>query len=195
MKIKLKTTEIRKFLNINRPNFPKYTATFINNVNRNAHGTRPEVVGQLSELIKQFKGQTISEWEDCYLKRYPDAIQKAAKKISDKLSEMIKPISIIDESLIEQWVRDLVILKTFEGLRFQPAIIKKGAEIKKVSYRLATTEEEAKGIDGFIGDIPVSVKPISYKVKANLIENIQAKIIYYEKKKDGIEVDYGEILD
>lgn len=102
---------------------------------------------------------------------------------------MIKPIADIDESLIEQWVRDLVIVQTFLGLRFQEAILKRGAEIKRVGYRLATTDEEAKGIDGFIGDIPVSVKPTTYKVEASLIEDIQAKIIYYEKKRGWIEVD------
>lgn len=195
MKIKLKTEEIRKYLNIDRPNFPKYTSKFINDVNRNAQGTRPKVVGQLSELIKQFKGKNLSEWEDWYLKRYPDAIQKATKKISEKFSEMRKPITDIDESLIEQWVKDLVIVQTFLGLRFQEAILKKGAEIKKVDYRLATIDEEAKGIDGFIGNMPVSVKPKTYKVEASLIEDIQAKIIYYEKKRGWIEVDYGEILD
>jgi hypothetical protein len=78
-------------------------------------------------------------------------------------------------------------------LRFQEAILKKGAEIKGTTYRLATPVEESKGIDGYIGDIPVSIKPYSYKVKASLPEHIEAKIIYYNKVKDGIEVDYTEI--
>jgi hypothetical protein len=55
-------------------------------------------------------------------------------------------------------------------------------------------EEESKGIDGFIGDIPVSIKPSTYKVKGSLPETISCKVIYYEKIKDGIVVDYSEIL-
>ena len=35
----------------------------------------------------------------------------------------------IDRDRIEQWVRDLVIVKTFARLRFQEAILKKGAEL------------------------------------------------------------------
>jgi hypothetical protein len=31
-------------------------------------------------------------------------------------------------------------------------------------------------------------------VKPELPENIDLKIIYYQKTKDGIEVDYGEVL-
>ena len=111
------------------------------------------------------------------------------------VEKLKKAIVEIDEPLIERWVKDLVIVKTFLGLRFQEVILKKEAEIKKVGYRLATIEEEAKGIDGFIGDLSISIKPSTYKAKASLREDIRAKIIYYEKKKDGIEVDYKEIFD
>ena len=101
----------------------------------------------------------------------------------------------INETIVEQWVRDLVIVKTFIGLRFQETILKKGAEIKGTIYRLSNIEEEAQGIDGYIGDIPVSIKPQTYEVKAALSEYITTKIIYYRKINKGIEVDYGEILD
>jgi MjaI restriction endonuclease. len=75
-------------------------------------------------------------------------------------------------------------------LRFQEAILQKIASIKGVSYRLATPEEEAKGIDGYIGGVSVSIKPSTYKAKQNLKEELQAeKVIYYKKKKDGIEID------
>ena len=96
--------------------------------------------------------------------------------------------------MIEIWVKNLVIIKTFLGLRFQEAILKKGAGLKGTDYRKATPDEEAKGIDGWIGDTPVSIKPDTYEVKKALPEGIEAKFIFYSKLKDGIEVDYGEIL-
>ncbi|MEM4408829.1 MAG: MjaI family restriction endonuclease, partial [Candidatus Caldarchaeum sp.] len=92
------------------------------------------------------------------------------------------------------WVRDLVLVKTFAGLRFQEAILKKGAEIKGTNYRLSEPNEESRGVDGYIGEIPVSIKPYTYEVKAALPESIEIKIIYYRKIDDGIEVNYGEIL-
>lgn len=85
-------------------------------------------------------------------------------------------------------------MKTFAGLRFQEAILKKSAEIKGTDYRFAEPDEESKGIDGYIGYIPVSIKPHTYTVKATLPEHIGVKIIFYKKIDDGIEVDYGEIL-
>ena len=106
---------------------------------------------------------------------------------------MREAIEKIDRDMIEQWVRDLVVVKTFIGLRFQEAILKKGAEIKNLDYRLSDFTEESKGIDGYIGGIPVSIKPETYKTKSALRENIEVKTIYYEKVKDGIQVDYEKL--
>ncbi|MCM8766258.1 MAG: MjaI family restriction endonuclease [Candidatus Omnitrophica bacterium] len=194
MKVKITIEEIRKYLDIETPEFPKYVAPLINLANQYAQGTRPKVVGQMSELIQQFEGKTLSEWEEWYLKKKPDAIKNATEKILQKLKELKNAINKIDKDTVEQWVKDLVIVKTFAGLRFQEAILKKGAEIKGVDYRFAETDEESKGIDGYIGSFPVSIKPHTYEVKAALPEHIDAKVIYYRKIDDGIEVDYGEIL-
>jgi hypothetical protein len=194
VKVKITVEEIRKYLDIETPEFPKYVAPLINLANQFAQGTRPKVVGQLSELIQEFEGKTLPEWEEWYKKKKPDAIRNATEKIFLKLKEFKNTIDKIDRDTVEQWVRDLVIVKTFIGLRFQEAILKKGAKIKGTSYRLAEPEEESRGIDGYIGDIPVSIKPHTYKAKASLREQIEVKIIYYKKISDGMEVDYGEIL-
>ena len=88
-------------------------------------------------------------------------------------------------------VRDLVVLKTFTGLRFQEAILKKVSECLKKDYRSSTAEEESKGIDGYIGDTPVSIKPHTYKAQSlRLSEQIDVSIIYYEKKKTGLIIEY-----
>ena len=148
----------------------------------------------MSELIQEFEGKRLSEWEKWYLKKKPDAIKNATEKFFQKLKELKNSLNKIDQTMVEQWVRDLVIVKTFAGLRFQEAILKKGAEIKGTNYHLAKSDEESKGIDGYIGDIPVSIKPHTYEMKAALPEHIAIKIIYYRKIDNGIEVDYGEIL-
>lgn len=194
MKIKLSAEEIRRCLNIETPEFPKYVASLINLANRFAQGTRPKVVGQMSELIQKFTGKSLDEWGRWYSEQKPEAIEKATEKIWQKLNELGESLQKIDRTMVKEWVRDLVIVKTFIGLRFQEAILKKGAELKKTSYRLALPGEEAEGIDGFIGDLPVSIKPETYKTQAALPEQIKAKVIYYKKAEAGIEVDYTEIL-
>jgi hypothetical protein len=194
MKIKISFKEIEKYLDVKSTEFPKYVAPLINLANQYAGGTRPKVVGKMSELIKQFSGRTLPEWEKWYLKQKPEAIEAATQKILNTIEDLKKAMNKIDKEMVEQWVKDLVIVKTFIGLKFQEIILKKGAEIKRTSYRLSTPEEESKGIDGYIGNIPVSIKPFTYKTKSALPESISVKIIYYKKLKDGIEVDYEEIL-
>jgi uncharacterized protein YukE len=194
MKIKLTNEQIRKSLEIPPLSFPKYVTQLINLANQNAQGPRPRVVGQLTDLIQEFPGKTLSEWEQWYLQRYPNAINIAKEKIISMLENVKDAMRKIDEDMVYEWARDLVIVQTFIGLQFQEAILKKGAEIKGVSYRLSEKAGESQGIDGYIGNISVSIKPETYKTKKSLSEGIQAKMIYYKKVKNGIEVDYSEIV-
>jgi len=96
--------------------------------------------------------------------------------------------------MIKKWVEDLVLEKTFIGLRFQEAILKKVASIKNTNYRLAEPKEESQGIDGFVGDTPVSIKPLTYKTQDALREEIKAKIIFYNKTKSGLEIDADDVF-
>lgn len=188
MEFKIKNKEIRRLIETESPEFPKYAKQILNLANQDAHATRPDVVGQMSELIKECTGRTLKEWEDWYLEHYPDSIDKATNKILDMIDNFKDVINQIDKSMIRQWVRDLVIVKTFIGLRFQEAVLKKIAEKFGTKYRLSTPEEESKGIDGYIGNVPVSLKPITYKYEKMLPEKIDVHIVYYEKQKDGLNI-------
>jgi len=194
-KVKITNKEIKELLGITSFEFPKYSTQIINLANQNAQGTRPSVVGQMSELIQEFSGKSIEEWEKWYLEKHPDAIRKATDKIMDMINHFKDVVNQIDRELVEKWVHDLVIIKTFIGLRFQEAILNKISEILNQEYRLANPEEESVGIDGFIGDIPVSIKPETYQIKKNLNENIEVKIVYYKKVKDGISIDLAELIN
>lgn len=92
--------------------------------------------------------------------------------------------------MVEEWVKDLVYTKTYCGLKFQSAIIAFLAAKVGMPWRLANVEEESKGIDGFIGDTPLQIKSATYKLEARLSETIDVPIVYYDKKKDGISIEY-----
>ena len=189
-KIKIVTAELQELLGKPIPIFPKYATQLINLANQNAQGTRPKIVGQLSELIQSTTARNSEEWETWYLKHHPDAIGDATERIYSMMDKLRESLAQIDRSMVEAWVRDLVLTKTFVGLRFQEAILKRVAEAKELSYRLANPDEEARGIDGLIGDIPVSIKPDSYQAKSQLPEKISVGFIYYTKVKDGIVIEY-----
>ncbi len=194
MLIKIKNEELVKELIGEVKDFPLYTTQLINLANQNAQGTRPRVVGQLTELIKECPKRTYEGWKNWYLSKYPNAIENATKRINEMMNNLKEAIKSIDKSMIKKWVEDLVLEKTFIGLRFQEAILKKVASIKNTNYRLAEPKEESQGIDGFIGDIPVSIKPITYTTKDALREEIKVKIIFYNKTKSGLEIDADNVL-
>lgn len=189
MKLKIKNADIQEIIKGENAQFPKYSTQIMNLANSNAQGTRPRVVGQLSDLIQEFEGRSILEWEKWYLNQKPQSLDAAVEKIYPMIENFRISINQIDKSIVKEWVKDLVITKTFVGLKFQEAILSKLAEFKNTSYRLSEPLDESKGIDGYIGDIPVSIKPITYKMK-NLGESIDVPIIYYDKKKDGINIEF-----
>ena len=171
--------------------FPKYTTQIMNLANQNAQGTRPKVVGQMSELIEECPKGTYEQWVKWYSDRMPQAVDDATEKVYGMVQNLAAAIKLVDKSLVRKWVNDLVLTKTFAGFCFQESILKVIAERRWVKYRRATPEEESRFIDGYIGDIPVSIKPVTYKTKNMLHENIDVKLIYYEKLKDGIRVEYN----
>jgi len=191
-KIKIKNEEVTQLLDAEVVSFPKYATQLINLANQNAQGTRPEVVGQMSELIKEFKGKKLEEWGKWYLNKYPEAIEKAKTKILQMMGNLKEVIPLIDAQMIEAWVKDLVIVKTFVGLKFQEAIMKRVAATMGKGYRMSDPEDEAKGIDGYIGEIPISIKPQTYESKQMLPEIIGVHIIYYDKVKDGINIFFED---
>ena len=190
MKLKIKNDELMSDIVGEIKEFPKYTTQLINLANQNAQGTRPKVVGQMSDLIQEFKGNKYDDWSKWYQNKKPSAVDNATEKIFKMVLKLQEAISLIDEQMVKEWVEDLVLNKTFIGLRFQESILIKVASLKRESYRLAIPEEEAQGIDGYIGSRQVSIKPITYKTKNMLHEKITKDIIFYDKEKGGLNIEY-----
>jgi len=182
-KITIKRSDIDLPVDVPKPEFPKYASPLINNANQYSWATRPKNVGQMTNLIREFPGTTLEEWSAWYQEEHPNAIDNATDKIIEMMKKISEAALKIDRNLVRSWVEDLVIVKTFEGLKIQEAILKKLAEIKGCDYRLAEPHEEAQGIDGYVGEEAYSIKSESYKSKPHLLEIIKVPIIFYKKKK------------
>jgi len=136
----------------------------------------------MSELIRECPVKTFKGWKEWYMKNYPEAIKKATRKVSDMMEKMKKAMDKIDESLVHDWVEDLVITKTAEGLIIQEIILSYMAEKKGASWRPANEEEESRNIDGYIGKQPVQIKAATYlSKKSSVREKIGVPVIYYKK--------------
>jgi len=192
LRLTISNEEIAELLAAPSVEFPKYARQLINLANQTAQATRPRVVGQMSDLINEFPDRTLAEWEAWYREGHPDAVEKATNRIVGMLENLKAALSRIDAEMVGNWVHDLVVVKTFVGLRFQEAVLKKLAETLGTAYRLAPPQEEARGVDGYLGDEPVSIKPDTYKAEGMLPEQIAARIVYYRKSKTGITVELDD---
>lgn len=192
MKLKIPNSEVQELLSGKTYSYPKYATQIMNLANQNAQGTRAKIVGQMSDLIQEFEGTALSEWEKWYLESHPDAIDNATEKVYTMVTLFKDAILKIDKETVREWIEELVVVKTFSGLKFQEAILKKISIHFKKPYRLAKPDEESKGIDGFIGDMPISIKPITYKTKMGLNEVISVPIVFYDKKKSEIVIEFDE---
>ena len=104
----------------------------------------------------------------------------------------------IDKDMVHRWVKDLVLYKTYTGWgRNEEAIFEKLSKEYNLSYTKSTPEEESRGIDGYLRDQPVSVKPITYQQKSRLQEDIDVPIVYYEgyKTSNALKLHVGELKE
>lgn len=172
--------------------FPKYTTTILNLANRTSQGTWPRVVGQMTELVPPNKNKTQKEWEELYFERYPDAIDNATEKVYNMILNFREAMDSIDKNMVKEWVSDLVLIKSREGILIQEAILEHMAKKNNTTYRLSTPEEESKGIDGYIDEKPIQIKPETYLKEAQLQEEFSCDIIYYKKTKKYLNIYFEE---
>lgn len=88
----------------------------------------------------------------------------------------------------------MIIVKTYQGLKVQKIILRKVASALGKTLTPATSADESKGIDGYIDDTPVSVKPSTLDIKPELLDNLPECIIFYEKASTGLKITFDETL-
>lgn len=197
------------------PNLPKYTYSFINNVNSWAGGSKAENVGQVSELIKRFREEnprgTLEDWKRFHqalertdiqvlkgrgkTKRFDivqmAGIEQGVRDIIEKMDEVKNCINQLTEDKIRSWLENLVYEKTYCGLEAQKLILKKIAEKHNFDWILGEVEDEKQGIDGYIINpngplfFPLQIKSTSYENKHKK-EQFACPVVTYDLKEEGI---------
>jgi|LSQX01.2.fsa_nt_gb hypothetical protein len=181
-----------ELLGVEPASFPTYVGPLLNLANRFSRATRPPVVGQMTDLIKEANPDTFEEWKCWYLERWPGAIDDAADRMMEKLERFKEVLAALDEDTVYEWLYDLIVVKTYQGLQVQDIVIQKVAEQLQKPWRCSTSNDEARGIDGFIGETPVSVKPSTITLTPNIKDKLPDCIIIYTKTSAGLRVTFDE---
>jgi hypothetical protein len=165
-----------------------YVSSIINVANSFSQATRPKYVGQMSDLIQEYRNSTdspsIEGWKEFYYNKIGEnKVEEASDKIWNYITRIKENLNSLTREDVVDWTNDLIFTKTFSGLQVQLDVLEM---VSEDNYRLATPEEEAQNIDGFVDGEPVSIKPISWKKKPEY--EIPYRIIYYKNTKNGLVV-------
>ena len=95
---RIRLDQAKENLNVN-PKPPKYTSYILNEIVRNSKANYPNVVGQMTELVRQNSEKTQEEWEQWYLEKYPDKIDNATDKAYAMLLKHKEAMELIDRDL------------------------------------------------------------------------------------------------
>jgi hypothetical protein len=169
--------------------YPKYFKLQVNMANQVSRATSKKNIGNLNEIFTRFRSvtktqdQTVENWKAYYTSLNPEAIETAIQKVSAKYLEIIQNVGNPNtkklnkhlSTLIATWVESLIIEKTYNGMMAQVQVLSQLAQYNSMKITRATSQEDSRGIDAYIGSTSVNVKPVSY----NPVKVTADQVVYY----------------
>ncbi|WP_440769352.1 MjaI family restriction endonuclease [Natronorubrum sp. DTA28] len=171
--------------------YPRYTTKIMNLACHTAQATSRGSVGSLDEILKEFEAEypdgTFEDWVDYYDERYNGEVkvQRAAKKTHDMVENMREAVDLITYGMVEQWVEDLILYKSYMGFDAREVIIPKLGNELQVGSRLANPEEMAEGISGYLGEQPIALRSAKHDEGPAMYNETDVPVIYYEETNSG----------
>lgn len=199
--IKLTATDFKSVVKRDRSSFPLYTKPILNIATQNSKATQVKIVGSIKDQWTEFLatgGRSVEDWEQWYMENGGrDKIERATDKLFDMLTKMPLDRKVFTRELANQYILDLVINKTHYGMSGEYHAVLAAANHFKMKYRFSTAEEESQGIDAWIGQFPVQVKPhdsVTMHHVRNGADTNKTLVITYEAKKDRCFVHNPEFV-
>ena len=191
--IKLTNKDFQPVVLRDRYEFPLYAKPILNIATQNSQATRVKIVGsmkeQFTDFLKQSGEKGVKDWENFYNDHCDglNKIEQSANKVWEMLSKMPVDHSVFTLDLCRMYIEDLAYNKTHFGMSGEYYSVLASAKYFDLPHRFSNAEEEAQGIDAFIGDYPVQVKPHD-SVKMHHVRNHAdvdtTLVITYEEKKN-----------
>lgn len=169
--------------------FPDLTSDLINLANHLSKATSRKRLGNPALVIEAFGGKAFEDWERFYEQKRPGALDTASREIYSAIEKLRTSLDLVDEELVRHWVEESVLKRTYAAWRIQETILKHIAKRQGKPFRQADDSESEAGIDGFIGERPYRVRPVSHYFKGPPEEqDTPVDVVYFEKTKSGLKV-------
>jgi len=179
--------------------FPKYTTQLLNPANKFSQATRVDVVGDMNKLTRQFNTDNPNgdfvDWVDFYYNQRQghQRIARAVERLMPMVEKMRSAFEQIDEEMCREFVRDLVLYKTYRGFDVEKMILDRLATKFSVDSKKSSSAEESDGIDGYLSGRPVQIKPQSYKNSVNGEHEIPVIFYKRDERRGVFLVDFSQI--
>lgn len=193
-------------INAQNEEIEKFQPEILNTVNKNGHGNDAEVVGMVSQVIKDYRAQDNQPSLEKWIKYHEgltniQGIDVGVNKNWEEFKKMRKAIMRISEKTIRLWLENLVYNKTFVGLQAQDMILsditnrlntEKG---QGYSYKNGDSSDERAQIDGYIISpddkyCGLQIKSDSYRSHNTVEGSAPVAYVYYKLKKEGLYYDF-----
>lgn len=179
--------------------YDKGVSTILNNCCQWSQIFLTRNIGSMKERFLDFLNEENNHdeqaWND-YLNTYfpQDRIDEMTDKAWACLLEIRENINLINRSNMEDYIKEILFNKTYNGLMNEIKIFQDIANKYNYSFRPATADEEKQYIDGWLDNKPVQIKPLSYKSIENktIKSNKTIYIIFYKGQKDKLEYDFNK---
>lgn len=182
-----------------RREWPLYSTQLLNIAAQNAKAF--SYVGFVKDLWAQFRatGQpdTLEAWEAWYRNTQGmEGIDEATRRLCEMRDKM--QLHHLSDELCRDYIEEVVFNKTHMGMGGESAAIQAAANYFKLPFSLSTTkQEESQGIDGYIGRVPVQVKPHCSVKKAHVTPSWSLSThlyITYEPKSERCYIHNPELI-
>jgi hypothetical protein len=201
--IKLTATDFKDVVKRDRCEFPLNTKPILNIATQNSQCTRKKIVGSMKEMFIDFQasgaGMSVDDWETWYYANGgADKIQAATDKLYAYLNKMPLDHSVFTRELAQTYILDLVINKTHYGMSGEYYAVLATAKHFGLEHRFSTAEEESRGIDAWIGDKPVQIKPHDSVAKHHVRNGADVSktlVVTYEAKADRCFIHNPEFMN
>lgn len=198
--IKLTAKNYKGVIVRQRREWPKYTTQLLNIAGQNCKAFDVKKVGSAKETWLEMRGQgipgTLENWTNFYMsKPFASNIPGQAQKLFEMIQKM--QIGSVTYDMCEDYIKEVIFNKTHMGMGGEEMALQAVAAYYEVDLRFSNAEEEAQGIDGWIGDKPAQVKPHDSVFKGhvhNHPDKDRVLLVTYEPKKQVCYIHNPEFM-
>jgi hypothetical protein len=198
--IKLTAKNYRGVVHRQRREWPKYSTQLLNVAGQNAKIFDSAKVGHAKETWLEMRGKgirgTFENWCNFYnSKPFVNNIPGQAQKLYEMIQKM--QVGGISLEMCEDYIKEVIYNKTHMGMAGEEMAVEAVGQHLNKPVRFSTAEEESQGIDGWVGEIPVQVKPNDSVFKGhvhNHPDRERVLLVTYEAKKQVCYIHNPEFL-